>query len=66
MGREQPGKSLMSLFRAAAQREKRRIMKTWLEDYFDRSYMWNGTIIMTLMSIITGVWHGYVLKKVTW
>ena len=41
--------------RAAAQREKQQIMKTWLEDDSDRSYnMWNGTIVMTLMSIITG------------
>ena len=34
-------------------------MKTWLEDY---SYYNNDTQEYN----ITGVWYGYVFKKVTW
>ena len=38
-------------------------MKTWLEDYSDRSYYNNN---VTQEYNITGVWYGYVFKKVTW
>ena len=51
MGREQPGESIISL------------LKTWLEDYSDRSYYNNND---TQEYNITGVWYGYVFKKVTW
>ena len=51
LGREQPGESIISL------------LKTWLEDYSDRSYYNNND---TQEYNITGVWYGYVFKKVTW
>ena len=39
------------------------LLKTWLEDYSDRSYYNNND---TQEYNITGVWYGYVFKKVTW
>ena len=61
----------MSLFRAAAQREKRRIMKTWLEDYFDRSYVeWydnNDTHEYYHWSMARVCFEeGYMVKETKW